>query len=42
VFMKALLWSLSWASSIQFIPPHLIPIRSILILSTHLLTRLSW
>jgi hypothetical protein len=32
----ALHWSLSWARSIQSIPPHPTSIRSILILSTHL------
>jgi hypothetical protein len=36
VFTRALHWSLSWASSIQSTLPHLIPVRSILILSTHL------
>jgi hypothetical protein len=36
VFTKALPCSLSWARSIQSIPPHPISLRSILILSTHL------
>jgi hypothetical protein len=36
VFTRALHWSLSWASSIQSIPPHHISPRSNLILSTHL------
>jgi hypothetical protein len=31
-----LLWSLSWARSIQTIPPHPISLKSILTLSTHL------
>jgi hypothetical protein len=35
VFTRALLWSLSWATLIQFIPSHPISLRSILILSTH-------
>jgi hypothetical protein len=36
VFTRALQWSLSWAKSIQSIPPHLISLISILILFTHL------
>jgi hypothetical protein len=36
VFTRALHWSLSWARSIQSIPPHPISLRSILILSSHL------
>jgi hypothetical protein len=36
VFTRALHWSRSWARSIQSIPSHPIPLRSILILSTHL------
>jgi hypothetical protein len=36
VFTRALHWSLSSARSIQSIPSHLISLRSILILSTHL------
>jgi hypothetical protein len=36
VFTRALYWSLSWARSIQSIPPHPISLRSILIVSTHL------
>jgi hypothetical protein len=36
VFTRALHWSLSWARSIQSIPSHLISLRSILTLSTHL------
>jgi hypothetical protein len=36
VFTRALHWSLSWARSIQSIPPHLISLRSILTLSSHL------
>jgi hypothetical protein len=36
VFTRALHWSLSWARSIQSIPPHPTSLRSILILSTHL------
>jgi hypothetical protein len=36
VFTRALHWSLSWARSIQSIPPNPIYLRSILILSTHL------
>jgi hypothetical protein len=36
-FTRALHWSLSWARSIQSIPSHPISLRSILILSTHLL-----
>jgi hypothetical protein len=36
VFTRALQWFLSWARSIQSIPPHPISLRSILILSTHL------
>jgi hypothetical protein len=36
VFTKVLHWSLSWARSIQFIPPHPFSLNSILILSTHL------
>jgi hypothetical protein len=37
VFTRDLHWSLSWARSIQSIPSHPISLRSILILSTHLL-----
>jgi hypothetical protein len=36
VFTRALHWYLSSAISIQFIPPHTISLRSILILFTHL------
>jgi hypothetical protein len=36
VFTRAFHWSLSWAISIQSTPSHLISLRSILILSTHL------
>jgi hypothetical protein len=36
VFTRALHWSLSWARSIQSIPPHPISLRLILILSSHL------
>jgi hypothetical protein len=36
VFTRALYWSLSWARSIQSIPPHPISLRSILILSSRL------
>jgi hypothetical protein len=36
VFTRAFHWSLSWARSTKFIPPHSISLRSILILSTHL------
>jgi hypothetical protein len=36
VFTKAIHWSLSWATSIQTIPPYSISLRSILILPTHL------
>jgi hypothetical protein len=36
VFTRALQWSVSWTRLIQFIPPHYIPQRSILILSSHL------
>jgi hypothetical protein len=36
VFTRALHWSLSWATSIQSTPPHLISLRTILILSTYL------
>jgi hypothetical protein len=36
VFTRALHWSLSWARSTQSTPSHPIPLRSILILSTHL------
>jgi hypothetical protein len=36
MFRRALHWSLSWDKSIQYIPPHHISLRSILILSTHL------
>jgi hypothetical protein len=36
-FYRALHWSLSWAKSIQSIPPQSISLRYILILSTHLL-----
>jgi hypothetical protein len=35
-FTRALHWSLSWARSIQYIPPHPVSQRSILTLSTHL------
>jgi hypothetical protein len=43
VFTRALHWSLSWATSTQSIPSHYISVRSILILSHHLLTYLrSW
>jgi hypothetical protein len=37
VFTRVLHWSLSWASSIQFTPSHLTSLRSISLLSTHLL-----
>jgi hypothetical protein len=37
VFTRALHWPLSWTRSIQFTPLHLISLRSILILSTHVL-----
>jgi hypothetical protein len=36
MFTRALHWSLSWAISIQSIPPHPNTLRSILIWSTHL------
>jgi hypothetical protein len=36
VFKRSLHWSLSWAISIQSIPPHTYSLRSILIWSTHL------
>jgi hypothetical protein len=36
VFTRAVQWSLSWARSIQSIPPHPLSLRFILILSTHL------
>jgi hypothetical protein len=36
VFMRALHWCLSWARSIQSIPPHPISLWSILILNSHL------
>jgi hypothetical protein len=36
VFIRVLYWSLSWARSIQSIPPHTISPNSILILSTNL------
>jgi hypothetical protein len=36
VFTRALHWFPSWARSIQFIPPHPISLRSILIVSSHL------
>jgi hypothetical protein len=36
VLTRALHWSLYWATSIQSIPSHLISLRPILILSTHL------
>jgi hypothetical protein len=36
MFTRALHWSLSWTRSIQFIPPHPISLKSILILSSHL------
>jgi hypothetical protein len=36
MFTRALHWSLSWARSIQSIPPHPVSVRSILILSTHM------
>jgi hypothetical protein len=35
MFTRALHWSLSWSRSIQFIPPHPISQRSILILPTY-------
>jgi hypothetical protein len=41
VFTRALHWSLSWANSVQSIPPHPISLRSILILFTHLHVGLS-
>jgi hypothetical protein len=37
VFTRALHWCLSWARSIQFTSPHPVSLRSILILSTHLI-----
>jgi hypothetical protein len=36
VFTRALHWSLSWDRSIESIPPHIISLRSVLILSSHL------
>jgi hypothetical protein len=36
VFTRALHWSLSWAKSVQTIPPHPTSLTSILILSSHL------
>jgi hypothetical protein len=36
VYTRARHWSLSWAKSVQSIPPHLISLRSILMLFTHL------
>jgi hypothetical protein len=36
VFTRALHWSLSWARSIHSIPPHPIPLRFILMLSSYL------
>jgi hypothetical protein len=36
VFTRALHWSLSWARSVQSITPHHIPLRSILLLCSHL------
>jgi hypothetical protein len=36
LFVRALHWSLSWARSIQSIPPHSMSLRSILILSSYL------
>jgi hypothetical protein len=36
VFTRALQWPLFWGTSTQFIPPYLLPLRSILILYTHL------
>jgi hypothetical protein len=36
VFIRSLHWPISWARSIQSIPPHTICLRSLLILSTHL------
>jgi hypothetical protein len=36
VFTRTFCWSLSWARSIQSIPPHRISLRSILILSSYL------
>jgi hypothetical protein len=42
VFTRVLHWSLSWVRFIQFIPPYLISVRSILILSTHLRRGLSF
>jgi hypothetical protein len=41
VFTRALHWSLSWARSIQSIPPQPVSPRTISILSTHLRTGLS-
>jgi hypothetical protein len=41
MFTRALDWSLSWAKSIQPIPPHHISLRYILMLSTHLRLDLS-
>jgi hypothetical protein len=35
-FTRALHWSLSYARSIQLIPPHHMTVRSVLILSSHL------
>jgi hypothetical protein len=40
VFTRALRWSLSWTISVQFIQPHSIPLRSILVLCSHLRLRL--
>jgi hypothetical protein len=42
MFTRALHWSLSWARSIQSIPPHPIYLRLILILSTHLHWSSQW
>jgi hypothetical protein len=36
VFTRALHWSVSWARSIQSLPPHPISLKSILILISHL------
>jgi hypothetical protein len=36
VFTRALHWLLSWTTWIQCLPPHLVSVRSILILSSHL------
>jgi hypothetical protein len=35
--LKSLHWFLSWARSFQWIPPHLISLRFILLLTTHIL-----